>query len=203
MYVQGVLGWAFPESQSNIQGQSGSNACAFIALLMGNVWTSGCLQFPRDASLHESWRKSFIEAMVKGNKIHDDLFDKEAVDLEVEEAVSLADTECGIHRVGQQIDIFGRNQVQQLANVLIQAAQNNTPKSCSVVMTHGRAMLFLVNSDSSAMIADSHSHGNEGAIIAYSNPGNIHLLAQWLDAMMTDCWQQSLTIASLTEVFYF
>ena len=93
------MGWAFPESQSNIQGQSGSNACAFIALLMGNVWTSGCLQFPRDASLHESWRKSFIEAMVKGNKIHDDLFDKEAVDLEVEEAVSLADTECGIHRV--------------------------------------------------------------------------------------------------------
>ena len=141
--------------------------------------------------------------MVKGNKIHDDPFDEEAVDLEVEEAVSLADTECGNHRVGQQIDIFRRNPVQQLANVLIQAAQNNTSKSYSIIMTHGRAMLLLVNSDSSAMIADSHSHGNEGAIIAYSNPGNIHLLAQWLGAMMTDCWQQSLTIASLTEVFYF
>ena len=83
-----------------------------------------------------------------------------------------ADTECGIQRSGQQIDIFGRNAVQQLANVLIQEAQNNTPKSCSV-------------------------------IIAYSNPGNIHLLAQWLDAMMAACWQQSLTIASLTKVFYF
>lgn len=116
--------------------------------------------------------KSFIEAMVKGNKIHDYLFNEEAVDLEVEDAVSLADTECGIQRSGQQIDIFGRNAVQQLANVLIQEAQNNTPKSCSV-------------------------------IIAYSNPGNIHLLAQWLGAMMAACWQQSLTIASLTKVFYF
>ena len=203
VYAQGVLEWNFPESQSNVQGRSGSNACAFIALLMGKVWTDGCLLLPRDGHLHKSWRKSFIEAMVKGNKIHDDLFNEEAVDLEVEDAVSLADTECGIQRSGQQIDIFGRNPVQQLANVLIQEAQNNTPKSCSVIMTHGRAMLLVVNSDSSAMITDSHSHGNEGAIIAYSKPGNVHLLAQWLDAMMAACWQQSLTIASLTKVFYF
>ena len=87
--------------------------------------------------------------------------------------------------------------------MLIQEAQSNTSKSCSVIMTQGRAVLLLVNSDSSAMIIDSHSHGNEGAIIAYSKPGNIHLLAQWLDAMMIDNWQHPLTIASLTKVFYF
>ena len=122
--------------------------------------------------------------------------------MEVEEAVSLADIECGIQRVGQEIDIFGRNPTQQLSNVFIQEAHNNTPNSCSVIMTHGRAMLLLVNSDSSGMIVDSHSHGNEGAIVTYSNPGNVHLLAQWLDSMMVDNWQQPLTIAKLTKVFY-
>ena len=64
-------------------------------------------------------------------------------------------------------------------------------------------MLLAVNSDSSAMIIDSHSHGNDGAIIACSQPGCIHLLGQWLDAMMNNNWQLSLTIASITMVFYF
>lgn len=202
-YVAGVVEWTFTESQSNIQGRTGSNACAFIALLMGQKWIQGSLLWPRGDNLPESWRKSLIEAMIKGNQIHDDLFNHEAVDLEVEEAVSLADNECGVQRVGQQIDIFGINPVHQLANVLIQEAQKNMSKSCSVIMTQGRAMLLVVNSDSSAMIIDSHSHGNEGAIIACTPPGNILLLPEWLDAMMKDIWQHSLTIASVTNVFYF
>ena len=202
-FVPGVVEWTFQESQSNIQGRTGSNACAFIALLMGKSCMEGGLLWPRGDYLPESWRKSLFEAMVKGNKIHDDLFDHQAVDLEVEDAVSLADSECGVQSVGQQIDIFGLNPVNQLANVLIQEAQNNTSKSCWVIMTERRAMLLTVNSDSSAMIVDSHSHGNDGAILACTQPGCIHLLAQWLDAMMNYNWQQSLTIASITRVVYF
>lgn len=202
-YVAGVVEWTFTESQSNIQGRTGSNACAFIALIMGKIWIRGSLHWPRGDCLPDSWRKSLVEAMIKGNKIHDDLFDHEAVDLEVEDAVSLADNECGVQRVGQQIDIFGINPVHQLANVFIQEAQNNTSKSCCVIMTEHRAMLLAVNSDSSAMIIDSHSHGNDGAIIACSQPGCIHLLAQWLDAMMNNNWQRSLSIGSVTKVFYF
>lgn len=67
---------------------------------MGNVWKNGCLYFLRDAFLYELWRKLFIEVMVKGNKIYDDLFDVEVVDFEVEEVVLLVDLECGIYRVG-------------------------------------------------------------------------------------------------------
>lgn len=180
------------ESQSNIQGRTGSNACAFIALIMGKIWIRGSLLWPRGDCLPESWRK-----------IHDDLFDHQAVDLEVEDAVSLADNECGVQRVGQQIDIYGINPVHQLANVLIQEAQNNTSKSCYVIMTEHVPCILAVNSNSSAMIIDSHSHGNDGAIIACSQPGCIHLLVQWLDAMMNYNRQHSLTIASVTKVFYF
>ena len=134
-YVAGVVEWTFEESQSNIQGRKGSNACAFIALIMGKIWIRGSLHWPRGDCLPELWRKSLVDAMIKGNKIHDDLFDQQAVDLEVEDAVSLADEECGVQRVGQQIDIFGINPVHHLANVLIQEAQNNTSKSCWVIMT--------------------------------------------------------------------
>ncbi|KAJ7331224.1 hypothetical protein OS493_020006 [Desmophyllum pertusum] len=177
---------------------------------MGQKWIQGSLLWPRGNYLPESWRKSLMEAMIKGNQIHDDLFEHGAVNLEVKKAVvSLRNiNECWIQSVGQQIDIFGIDPapVHQLENVLIQEGQEakkNVSKSCSVITTQGRAMLLVVNSDSSAMIIDSHSHGNKGAIIACSPRGKIHLLAQWLDAMMKDNWQHSLTIASVTKVFYF
>lgn len=35
-YLSGVIEWTFSESQSDIQGRTGSNACVFIALYMGN-----------------------------------------------------------------------------------------------------------------------------------------------------------------------
>ena len=141
-YVAGVVEWTFAESQSSIQGRTGSNACAFIALIMRKMWINGGLLWPRDVLLPEPWKQSLYEAMIKGNKIHDDLFDHQAVDLEVEDAVSLADNESGVQSVGQQIDIFGLNPVHQLANFLIQEAQNNRSKSCSVIMTERRAMLL-------------------------------------------------------------
>ena len=46
-YVAGVVEWTFAESQSSIQGRTGSNACAFIALIMGKMWMNGSLLWPR------------------------------------------------------------------------------------------------------------------------------------------------------------
>ena len=69
-YVAGIVEWTFPESQSNILGRTGSNACAFIALLMGKVWMGGHLLWPTGDNLPDSCRKSLLEAMTKGNKIH-------------------------------------------------------------------------------------------------------------------------------------
>lgn len=139
--------------------------------------------------------------MIKGNKIHDDLFDHDATNVTVEDAVSMAGEECGVESLGQQIDIFGTNPVNQLANVLVQEAQNLSCQSFSVV-SHDRAFLVVVNPDQSAMLIDSHSHGSRGGIIAYSQKGNIISLPFWLDAMMKANWQCSLTIAALTEIFF-
>lgn len=54
--------------------------------------------------------------MIKGNLIDDDLFDQEGINVTVDDAVSMAGEECGVRALGPQVDIFGLNTVDQLAN---------------------------------------------------------------------------------------
>lgn len=132
--------------------------------------------------------------MIKGNQIHDDLFDHEGVNVTIDEAVSLAGEECGVRALGPQLDIFGYSPVNQVAN--------NSTRAFIVIVCHERAFLFVLNSDQSAMLIDSHCHGNTGAIIACSARGNILSLATWLDDMMRASWNCLLTIASMTKIIY-
>ena len=41
--------------------------------------------------------------------MHDTLFDNDAVNLSVQDAVEMADDEFGVKGLGQQFDFFGRN----------------------------------------------------------------------------------------------
>ena len=56
--------------------------------------------------------------------------------------------------------------------------------------------------NSSAMLIDSHSHKESGAIIAYSQQGHVEALAEWLISMMQENWDCSLTIASIVRVHF-
>lgn len=200
-YVPGITEWSFVECQSNIQGRTGSNACVFIALHMGKLCHARNLTWPIGDLLPESWKRALQEAMIKGNQIHDDLFDHHATNVTVEDAESMAGEECGVHTLGQQIDIFGINPVNQLSNWLSQQVQALS-RSFSVIVADDRAFLIVVNSDQSAMVVDSHSHGNGGAIIACCQSGQVASLAYWLDAMMNAIWGVSLTVASISPVHY-
>lgn len=101
--------------------------------------------------------------MIKGNKIHDDLFDHDTTNITVDDTVSMAE-ECGVERLGQQIDIFGINPVNQLASVLVQEVQILLSQSFSVIVSHDHAFLVVVNPDQSGMAIDSHSLGSRGAL---------------------------------------
>ena len=96
--MSGVIEWTFSESQSDIQGRTGSNACVFIALCMGKLFFH--LSWPSGDCLPNSWQRSLREAMIKGKRIHDDLFDHDATNVTVEDAVSMAGEECGVRRLG-------------------------------------------------------------------------------------------------------
>ncbi|KAL9977845.1 hypothetical protein ACROYT_G015297 [Oculina patagonica] len=160
------------EERVDFQGRTGSNACVFIALHMEKLCAERNLTWPTGDLLPITWETALHDAMAKGNKIHDDLFDHDATDVTVEEAESLAGEECGVRTLGQQTDIFGFNPVNQLTNWLIQTAQN-VSRSFSVIVSDEQAFLIVVNSDQSAMVVDSHSHGNGGAIIACCQRRNV------------------------------
>ena len=54
--LTGVTEWSFTESQSDIQGRTGSNACVFIALYMGKLCFENNLAWPSGNLLPVSWK---------------------------------------------------------------------------------------------------------------------------------------------------
>ena len=99
--LHGVFEYSFPFefSQSSIAGRNGSNACTFIALCFGKLFVQQKLPLPVNSNLN-SWIAALHYAIIKGNDTHDALFDNDAVNLSVQEAVEMAGDECGVHTLG-------------------------------------------------------------------------------------------------------
>ncbi|KAJ7387584.1 hypothetical protein OS493_000918 [Desmophyllum pertusum] len=83
-YLSGVMEWTFKESQSDIQGRT-AVMLVFIALHMGKLCFERNLTWPTGDLLPESWKRALYEAMMKGNQIHDVLFDHDATNVTVED----------------------------------------------------------------------------------------------------------------------
>ena len=103
-----VIEWYFPESfsQSTIGGRNGSNACAFNCMYFGQVASKGLLLPRQGLALPNIWKEALELAIVSGNDLHDELFDHEGVDVNVDEPVEMAGEDCGVACLGQQKDLF-------------------------------------------------------------------------------------------------
>ena len=136
-----ITEWNFPVNfcQSTLLGRLGSNACTFIALNFGNLYFLSCLEPPSDSvTLDFGWQVSLREAILKGNEIHDDLYDNDAIDV----AVELAGDECGVNCIENQYDIFGRNCNNQLSDIF---SDLSLQRSCHVIVTQGKSFLLIVD----------------------------------------------------------
>ena len=200
-----ITQWIFPEnfSQSTLGGRTGSNACTFIALYFGHLYSHYNLPAPQGYQLSEQWMFALHEAIIKGNEIHDELFEGEASDVSVEDAVEMAGIECWVQSIGQNFDLIGFDCQNQLEDVFdsLTAPPLLHPK-CNVVVTGGKSMLLVVNADGSTMIVDSHRHDSMGAIIAYCASGQSRTLAKWLGTIHRIYWQQDLRLCSVIPVYY-
>ena len=199
-----VIEWLFPEnfSQSTIQGRNGSNACAFISLYFGQVASKG-LPLRRGLALDVQWKDTLMEAMTRGNDLHDELFDYEGINLTVDEAVEMAGEDCGVLCLGQQKDLFGGTAVaKQLLAEFLNELSGRGQRSCFLFFSCGRTMLLFIDSSGHLYFVDSHSHRDCGALIASAPPGYGEAFADWIDRMMILNWQTPLTVGSLSEVIY-
>ena len=196
-----VTEWSFPEdfSQSTIGGRNGSNACAFICLYFGQVASKGLLVPKQGLTLSNVWREVFEWAITSGNELHDELFDHEGINVNVDEAVEIAGEECGVAYLGQQKDFFGspKELLAEHLNSLALGAQ----RSCHLFCSSERTM-FLMCDSGNLYFVDSHSHKDSGALIASVPTGNGEAFAEWIDKMMNFHWHCPLTIGSMTEVIY-
>ena len=121
--------------------------------------------------------------MKKGNEIHNELLEGEGVDVEVNNAVSMAGTECFVNSAGQNIDLIGEDCVDQLASAF-ELLSSTRQSRWNALVTRGRTMLFIVNQDGSCMIVDSHRLLNNGAFIVHCPLTSAELLAEWFAAML-------------------
>ena len=163
----GVTEWLFPwnVSQSTLDGRNGSNACVFIALCFGRIHQSAKLANFQGHQLSSQWQAALKEAIRMGNGMHDELYDRQGVNVTLEDALDAVGAICQICGVEQEFNVFGSSPLDQLENVVHSILQQSTP-SFHILMVIDMAMLLIVDSDGSLILVDSHMHGSMGALIA-------------------------------------
>ena len=198
-----VFEWSFQEdfSQSTIRGRNGSNACTFISLYFGRIASKGLLPPHQGLQLSIQWKDAPEEAILRGNDLHNDMFDHAGINVNVDDAVDMAGEDCGILCTGQQKDLFGQFSRSLLAELLDELA-NRRQHSCHLFFSSGRTMFLMCDSCGSLCFVDSHSHKNSGALIACAPPGSGVAFAEWIDKMMDFHWSCPLTVGSVNEIIY-
>ena len=202
----GVTEWLFPwnVSQSTLDGRNGSNACVFIALCFGRIHQTANPANLQGHQLSSEWQEALKEAIRMGNSMHDELYDRQGVNVTLEDAMDAIGTICQIGGVQQEFNVFGSSPLDQLEDVVHSICQQSTP-SFHVLMVNDMAMLLIVDSDGNLILVDSHMHGSMGALIARSVPdqGN---QAQWFshyfNRMLTQTWGVGLCMCSLSTIRY-
>ncbi|KXJ09611.1 hypothetical protein AC249_AIPGENE23033 [Exaiptasia diaphana] len=174
LHTPQILEWNKPRncSQSTISGRSRSNASTFIALCLGNLIHKNHLQPPVNGNLDNNSLVCMKEAIIAGYNIYDDIFENDPVNVTVEEADEIAGSECHVQMLEQQLDVFGRDPIGQVATAFKDLRDSQRPM-CSVVISDERSFLFVVG-----------------------------LKASWLARMMFATWKSLLQRTSITPVVY-
>lgn len=172
--------WFFPPniSQSKFEGRTSSNACTFIALLMGrsfSVTRNATVNIRNEPSSPQVWLSIVSTAIREGNRVHDDVTGGEAVNFSVEEAIWY------LNRDG----CFGKTESREYLNVEFTNEDSDRPQASLSyhlgLLSHlgpNIAALVIVNEMTIAFVArgeklfvfDSHSHPPFGdAIVGVSD----------------------------------
>lgn len=184
----GVTEWLFPwnVSQSTLDGRRGSNDCVFIALCFGRIHQTAKLANLQGHQLSSQWQEALKEAIRMGNSMHDELYNRQGVNVTLKDALDAVGAICEIRGVKQEFNVFGSNPLDQLETVVHSILQQHTP-SFHIFMANAMALLLIADSDGSLILVDSRM----GALLARSFPyqGNqAQSFSHWFNRMLTQTW---------------
>ena len=96
----GVTEWLFPwnVSQSTLDGRNGSNACVFIALCFARIFQTAKLANLQGTQLSSQWQEALKEAIRMGNSMHDELYDRQGVNVTPGDALDAVGDICDLSR---------------------------------------------------------------------------------------------------------
>lgn len=162
-----VTEFLFPNSisQSTLGGRAGSNACTLIATLVGNTFVKQDIPLINTNRLPELWSTTVVNCIVDGNTLYDMFFEGQAVFLDVQDAFGCFAEELQLSSYDENVCNCSNDDFAPLVGIISQFDHSNQKKA-GVLITEGVTVAVLVTGDGQVIIADSHQHGSNGAIIA-------------------------------------
>ena len=191
-------------SQSTIGGRQGSNACTIIASLVGYQFVKLALPELTLSTLPSQWFEVIVNSMVEGNALHDLLFDGEARNLDIEDAVECCGNDLHISHYDQSIGFDLRSGDLSPLVQSLQTRASHHQRQVAVLISGFQSVVLLIWETEAFAIVDSHTHGQYGALMCYAPAGQASStdIVTWLSKMVQKYFNGSLGLCILTFVTY-
>jgi len=190
-------------SQSSIGGRQGSNACTIIASLVGYYFIKLGLPELSSSILPSQWFDAIVNSMVEGNTLHDILFDGEARNLDIEDAVESCGNDLHISDYEQLGFDLRPGDFSPLVDRMQTRASHNE-KQVAIFISGGRSVAVLIWETGAFAVVDSHTHDQYGAIVGYGPADRINSaqIVAWLSKMLLKYFNATLGLCTLTFITY-
>ncbi|XP_068716510.1 uncharacterized protein [Montipora foliosa] len=191
-------------SQSTIGGRRGSNACTLVASLLGFQFVKHGLPELTASTLPSQWFEVLVWAMFEGNALHDLLFDGEARNLDIEDAVESCGDDLHISSYEQAIGFDLRSGDFSPLVTTLQERVSRQPKQFAILTCSLRTVAVLIWETEATAIVDSHSNGQRGAMVGYVPHGQSSCsdIVKWYSGVMQNFINENLGLCTLTFVSY-
>lgn len=156
------------------------------------------------STLPSQWFEVLAQAMFEGNALHDLLFDGEARNLDIEDAVESCGDDFHISSYDQAIGFDLQSGDFSPLITTLQARASRQQKQVAVMISSLRTVAVLIWETEAIAIVDSHSHGQRGAMVGYvpHGQGSCRDIVNWYSGVMQNFFNENLGLCTLTFVSY-
>ncbi|KAL9983834.1 hypothetical protein ACROYT_G006074 [Oculina patagonica] len=189
-----VTEWWLSFCQSNVAGQSGSNACTIIAVLVAVSFllpTGWVLPRPED-SLAPAFVSMFKETMVQGNIVHQWIGSGQ----QHYSTPEVIRHPClGFQSVAKCGDEYQFTSFQQFSTELIAivASRPQSKLAAVIILPPDKSMVLLIGEIGQTVILESHQQMQAGGIVAAARPNKIKEMVCYIKEMAMRDWGPRLT----------